>query len=567
MSFYTMYQESASYIDQMESQLRLSYDNAIKAQVEELVSSLDGIQKLVDSGNITAEAGKLLAANVIRNSRYGDGGYFWADTLEGTNVAMIGNLDIENINRIDLVDKEGNYLIQNFIDIANSTGEGFSNYYFPKAGQDVALPKRAFVKLYEPYGWVIGTGNYIDDIDAIIQTEKDKADERFKKNIISMSIIFLVAIAIGCVIALIIAKTITRPITEVTKLIDITSNLDITDNADYDKVLDYKDETGVMAAAVVKLRSSLREIIKTLKNESVILTTSSSDLKVIVTDGKEGITSVTHAVNEFADGAQEQANDAQVAVEKMHLLAQEIKEGVDRSESIASSVDKVNNKNKDGVLLVHKLNEKFEVTKKSTDELDQNVKELSERSAQIGDITSTIQSVAEQTNLLALNAAIEAARAGEAGRGFAVVADEIRKLAEQTSASTAEIEKIIGEITSEIRLTMENMALSKEAVEDSSNVVLDVQGSFDAIETSIDTTFVDLQSLISNIQNVDRDKEDALNAIQGISAITEENAASSEEISATMDTQNDLMAGIHTQSDQLNQVAVKLSDIVSKFRV
>ncbi len=209
----------------------------------------------------------------------------------------------------------------------------------------------------------------------------------------------------------------------------------------------------------------------------------------------------------------------------------------------------------------------MKLLEQSTEQLNQNVANLSVSSALIGDITSTIQTIAEQTNLLALNAAIEAARAGEAGKGFAVVADEIRKLAEQTSKSTAQIEEIIGEITSEIDVTMNNMTYSKEAVEVSSEVVKDVQASFEAIEGAMELTFEQLRMLTSNINNVDSNKSDALNAIQGISAITEENAAGAEEISATMDTQNDLMIEIMTNSDNLNNIASKLNGIISKFKV
>ncbi len=237
-----------------------------------------------------------------------------------------------------------------------------------------------------------------------------------------------------------------------------------------------------------------------------MLDNSSSILSEIVDAGKEGIDGVTNAVTEFADGAQEQAHDAQTAVEKMSVLAQEISEGVERSERLMSNADEVNRRNQKGVKLVKELNEKFEVTRVSTDQLNTNVANLSQSSSQIGDITETIQSIAQQTNLLALNAAIEAARAGEAGKGFAVVADEIRKLAEQTTQSTTQIEEIVGEITNEIDVTMNNMTYSKEAVADSSQVVKDVQASFEAIEGAMELTFEELELLITNISNVDVNK-------------------------------------------------------------
>lgn len=566
ISFYTTYQGNINRIDQMENQLRTSYDNTIKSQVEIVISELNGIVNQMNDGVISRFEGEKIAADVIRNAKYGESGYFWADDLQGVNVVLLGNEDVEGKSRIDLQDKTGQYIIQDLLSVAQSGG-GYYNYYFPKAGEEEPLPKRAYIEVFEPFKWAIGTGNYIDDIDVIVANEKELAMKQFSKNMLMMSIVLGVAVAIGYGLSLRVSHAITKPINALTELINKTAELNIADDPSYDFVLDYKDETGVISKAVAELRDILRGIIRELKGDSLVLDDSSYTLSEIVTAGKEGIDGVTNAVSEFADGAQEQANDAQLAVEKMNLLAQEINAGVERSERLKDNADAVNERNQKGVKLVRDLNEKFEITRVSTDQLNNNVANLSSSSSQIGDITSTIQEIAEQTNLLALNAAIEAARAGEAGKGFAVVADEIRKLAEQTSKSTAQIEMIIGEITQEINVTMGNMKHSKEAVEISSKVVNDVQASFEAIESAMEMTFEDLRMLITNIRNVNQNKNDALNAIQGISAITEENAAGAEQISATMETQSELMMEIMTKSTALSEIASKLSEIVAQFKV
>lgn len=148
VSIYTMYTSSNARIDQMEAQLRNSYDLYIQGQVETVISELDGVDNMQKSGMLNAREAKEMSAEIIRHAKYAEGGYFWADTMEGDNVVLLGREDVEGNNRIDLTDKKGNKIIRNFIEVVKKDGQGFSDYYFPKAGSDEPLPKRAFIKLY-----------------------------------------------------------------------------------------------------------------------------------------------------------------------------------------------------------------------------------------------------------------------------------------------------------------------------------------------------------------------------------------------------------------------------------
>lgn len=566
-SFYVISSNNNDRIEQIESELRSSYDNNIKSQVEIVVSELDGIYQLYEEGLITDREAKTLAANVVRNAKYGDGGYFWADTMEGDNVVLLGREDVEGTNRIGLEDKLGNKIIQNFIDIIESDGSGYSNYYFPRAGEDEPLPKRAYVMLYEPYGWVIGTGNYIDDIDNFVAEEKALIAEQFARTRMILFGFLLVSIIIGSVISVVLSNTITKPILKLSEVLDKTANLNIMDDDTYDYLLKYKDETGVIAFSVANLRKVLREIITELQADSVKLNQSSNELGEIVMNGKEGIDAVAMTVDEFAKGATEQATDAQTAAENMSHLAAEINDSVDSSHKLRDYTTAVSKNNEDGFALIQELSGKFNATMESTNNLNKNVNTLSIKSSSIGDITSAIQSIAEQTNLLALNAAIEAARAGDAGKGFAVVADEIRKLAEQTSRSTEQINDIISEILSEITSTTENMEIATDSIQISSEVMEKVQASFEAIEASMEDTLNQLDNITTSINNVDTNKDQATNSISGISAITEENAASAEEIAATMDTQTELMLGISDNASEVLSISKKLDSIIQKFSI
>ena len=188
-------------IKQYETFLREDYDNNIKYQVENVITLLNGIYKKQVSGDLTEEQAKEQAKYLVKSLRYNKDGYFWIDGIDATLIAHPISPEREGKNRIDETDKNGNKLIQNIINIATKEGGGFTNFYYIKPNEDGVSPKRAYSQLFEPYGWIISTGNYVDDIDKQVALKTTELNNTLVKNII----ILLISMSILLVIAIIIA--------------------------------------------------------------------------------------------------------------------------------------------------------------------------------------------------------------------------------------------------------------------------------------------------------------------------------------------------------------------------
>ena len=567
ISMWLLSEASSDRISQLETVLKSDYDSGIKTAVESVSSSLKAVDSAVQRGDLSEEAGKVLAADIVRQAKYGESGYFWADTVEGDNVVLLGNADVEGTSRLDLTDKKETKIIQEFIRMVTEDGEGFLEYYFPKPDETEALPKRGYVMLEENYQWIIGTGNYIDDINLMIANEKKASEAGLVRAVtiilISVGVIFVVSIGVSQFVS----RGITRPILIITKVIEGLGALDLREVEEIGEITKYKDETGVIGRAVLSLRAHLFNLIKGLNGdvtklgETTLVLNGSADAGFQITEG------VTNAVMDFAKGAQEQAEDAQNSANQLMDLAAQIQEGVQGVQALNQVTTQVKSSNESGLVEVNHLNERIDKTLVATQALGSHVQNLSEQSGQIGTIINTIQSIAEQTNLLALNAAIEAARAGDAGRGFAVVADEIRKLAEQTSKSTDQIRKIIDEILIEINGTKTNMLISEEAVGMASGAMGYVYESFHSIGMSIDESVKELHRLNGVMNKMEQGKNLVVSSIDGISAVTEESASAAEEISATMESQLAMMETVKTSSNNLAKISDEISKLVASFKL
>lgn len=564
MAAYRMSEVSNDAITTIDTTVRKDYDEKIKSGVENVITMLEGINKKYKGGEMTLDEAKKLGADLTREMKYGEGGYFWIDTVEGVNVVLLGK-DAEGKNRYELKDVKEKYIIKEIIENGLKEQGGYTDYWFPKEGEEVASPKRSYSKAFKEFNWVVGTGNYVDDIDKFITNERTVLRDAFIKSVISFIILIAFVIGLSVIIAFYFSKKISDPILIISKLVDKTAKLDLAYDKSYEGVLDYKDETGIIGRAVVDLRSALRDITINLQENSKEVFQYSKDMAVATDETVQSIEVVSIAIEELAKGATNQVEDAQSGAKELSNLAGEINTAVNSSKLLKDYSNETKVVNAEGLQSMKVLTERFRESNKSNEEVVENISVLASKSNSIGEIISTIQAVAEQTNLLALNAAIEAARAGESGRGFAVVAEEVRKLAEKTAQATNEITDMIGEIQGEIsKVTMninKGANINKEA-----NLSMELsQESFNSIEKAIINMITQIDTLGSNINNVDKNKDRVLQSIEGMSAISEETAASTQEISASMQEQTSAMEEISNTAENLEKIVAKLDEIVKKF--
>ena len=553
-------------LEHMETQIREDYDETIKEQVECAISMLSGVNAQYEAGELTEEEARKLGADLLRELRYGEAGYFWADQTDGTNVVLLGS-DTEGTNRMDTQDASGYKMVQDIIAVGQQPEGGFTDYVFPKEGETESSPKRSYSKLFEPFGWVIGTGNYTDYIDDIILQRDQEYESEYQTNVIKLAVVTFVLLIIIMIIAVKISGDITRSVKEIMDGIGFIAEGDFSQETK-PALLKRKDDFGILAQALEKMRQEMQVLISKVKDRSERLDELVIGIRNNVSVMNEEVEDVSATTEELAASMEETAASS----EEISAMSQEIS---DAAKNIA-------NRAQDGATQVVTIHERAERGKQETiarrKQLISIQKEIGgslEKALQdarvveeINALAESIMSITSQTNLLALNASIEAARAGEAGKGFAVVADEIRNLAEQSKTTVTHIQEVTGNVTAAVK----NLAEDSEKL--LNFVAVDISESIDGFEQMADHYNEDAGYLNGLVMDFSATSQELLGSIEGIlGAIGEVSTAANEGADGTTNIAQKTVNVASKSTDILKsaggaeEVAAHLKQNVARFKV
>ncbi|MFN3987743.1 MAG: methyl-accepting chemotaxis protein [Rhodocyclaceae bacterium] len=501
----------------------------IKAIVESAHNLALHYHGLERAGTLTREQAQKAAADSFVAARYGgaDGRseYTYAWTMEGVGVAHV-RPEIVGQNMLDkLRDGQGRYTLRDILaGVRASPGGVYVDTSFPRPGQQEPVEKLQYVMAFEPWGWFIGTGIYMDDL-AIV----------FRARLIQDLVVGVVVLLVVGGLGFFVAKGVLRQVGgEPEDAIEVMKRA-----AEGDLTVDVRDApAGSMLSAMGDMVKSIRSMVQEIGRESDSLTRNAER--------------ITTASSEVADAAQHQADATSgmaAAIEEMTVSVNHISDSARETEEGSVTSARLA---EEGEGRVQRASREIKQIAATVQDASGRVRKLEERARQISSIAGVIKDIAGQTNLLALNAAIEAARAGEQGRGFAVVADEVRKLAERTSSATVEIENMIGGIQSDTGTVVGVMDAALPQVEQG---VAAADGAADALRQIKDGA----ESALARIRDVaDATREQSL-ASSSIAQKVEEIAQMVEETSAAT------RSTAQTAQD-LEKIATDLRQLVGRFR-
>lgn len=406
------------------------------------------------------------------------------------------------------------------------------------------------------------------DYIVIVTADQDEAMESVNEMTINSVMSGVVALVICGLIGLFFSFIIVKPIIHATNMVARLADLDFTDKDHLQKTMDKKkDETGVMGKAIGVLRTELADAVRSITGQSRELYEAASAMNSSAAQTVESVDQVEKAISEIAQGATSQAQETQTATENVIVMGNMIEEAGKEVESLRENAGAMRDAGNRAMEILEELGMINQNTKEAIGIIYEQTNTTNTSVLKIKEATDMITDIAEETNLLSLNASIEAARAGEQGRGFAVVAGQIQKLAEQSNESARQIADIINLLIADSEKTVSTMEDVKSVIAKQDEHVANTEKAFEDVKDGIDKSIESVRTLTDKTKQLDEARVKVVDVVQNLTAIAEENAASTEETSASASEVGAIMENISDNAKQLNVIADELKESISQFLI
>ena len=525
----------------MEESMELYQETMTEGYLMEIKSQVQGALGVVQSyydrsqkGELTEEEAQKMATEAVRAMRYRDdaSGYIWIDGEDHMLVMHPILTEQEGTNRYDLTDENGVKVTQSIVNSAKAGG-GYNEFYFTKSDGVTIAPKVAYTEMFKPWGWAVATGNYVDDMNQKINDRKEYIEEDFSH----MFKIYVFSAVVILIVALIISALGGWRITKGIKLVEgnlrqaAMGDLSFTVNP---KLLKRADEIGVMARSLENVRQSLASMLGSMIRTGEALNQSSEKFSEKFGHISESIQNTNQAIDDLAQGATNQANETEIVNEKIIELGGVIeveKSGVSKLEKVVSTMTKHTMGASESI---KELDQITKVTIETINTVSEQTNKNNDSATNINKAVEIIKGLAAQTNLLSLNASIEAARVGDAGRGFAVVAEEIRSLSEESSGNAQEIEVIVKELINNVEISVIKMHEVMRNVEKQQERLNETREAFKYLTTEVNQVEEVTKEIRNQTEILNSLKQIVTDSVNTLASVVQENAASTEETSASM---------------------------------